>query len=110
MSASYGLYAASAASALGTARTLTATVLPLSITHMYEGLGENAATSVLAAVAMLFCFTSVVFLRYGRGLARVEWSTWAMEGVEALRNENHDLGKECEGKHKWRLWQCGIRL
>lgn len=72
MTDSYGFYAASAVSALSTARTFTAAVFPLFMTQMYEGLGNNVATSVLAAVATLFCFTWVVFLRYGRGLRERE--------------------------------------
>jgi len=97
MTDSYGFYAASAVSALSTARTFTAAVFPLFMTQMYEGLGNNVATSVVAAVATLFCFTPVVFLRYGRGLR--ERSKWAVKGEEALRDENYHRGKGCEEEH-----------
>ncbi|KAK5946822.1 hypothetical protein PMZ80_000966 [Knufia obscura] len=85
----YGFYAASAVSSLSTARTLTAAIFPLFMTQMYEGLGNNVATSVLAAVAILFCFTPIVFLRYGKRLR--EKSQWAVKGEDALVDENKHL-------------------
>lgn len=102
----YGFYAAGAVSALSTAQTLTAAVFPLFVTQMYEGPGSNVATGVLAAVATLFCFTPVVFLRYGRGLR--ERSKWAVKREEALRDENQHLGRECEGEDKRSCGSVGL--
>lgn len=59
---------------------------------MYEGLGNNIATTVLAAVTTLFCFAPIVFLRYGRKLR--EKSQWAVKGEEAMRDENRHLVQE----------------
>jgi len=63
---SYGDYAASAVSSLSLSRTTIASVFPLFTTQMYEGLGSNVATSIIAAVATLFAFTPFLFLGYGR--------------------------------------------
>lgn len=65
---SYTTYAASAVSSLSLSRTIAAAVFPLFTTQMYEGLGANVATSIIAAVATLFAFTPFLFFRYGKKL------------------------------------------
>lgn len=52
----YGAHAASAASAVSLARTLAAGILRLFVTFMYEGIGNNFATTILAVGATEFCF------------------------------------------------------
>lgn len=104
MTDSYGFYAASAVSAISTARTLTAAVFPLFITHMYKAIGNNFATTVWAAAATIFCFTPWIFLRYGKHLR--DRSTWC-DG--ALEDENKHLrGEDSDGhsklpKEAWRF-------
>lgn len=61
---SYGSTAASAVASLSLSRTLVAAAFPLFINQMYDGLGSNVATSILAAVATLFAFTPFLFLGY----------------------------------------------
>ena len=65
---SYGPYAALAFAALSLSRTLMAAIYPLFTYTMYSGLGGNLATSIFAAIAAMFCITTVVFIRYGRKL------------------------------------------
>lgn len=60
----YGPYAASAVSSLSLSRTLVAAAFPLFTTQMYEGLGANYATTILAGVATLFAFTPFIFLKF----------------------------------------------
>ncbi|KAL9025247.1 MAG: hypothetical protein Q9196_005898 [Gyalolechia fulgens] len=63
---SYTIYAASGFAGLILARaTSCAIVLPFT-RPMYEGLGFNVATSLLAAIATVFCAAPVLFWRYGK--------------------------------------------
>lgn len=86
---SYGEYAASAVSALSTTRTLAAAVFPLFTYQMFSGLGTNIAASILAAVATLFAFTPILFLRYGGQLRRK--SKVANDDEGCLTEENEHL-------------------
>lgn len=70
MTDAYGEYAASAVSSLSLSRTLVAAAFPLFTTQMYDGLGSNVASSILAAVATLFAFTPILFLTYGQRLRK----------------------------------------
>lgn len=92
----YGGYAASAASALALARTLTAAVFPLFTYQMYTGLGSNVATSILAAVATLFALTPFVFLKYGATLRKK--SPVAVNDDQALQAENEHMKDNDEGE------------
>lgn len=86
---SYGFNAASAVAVLSSARTLAAAVFPLFVKYMYDGLGNNIATTLLAVVATVFCFTPYLFLRYGSTLrAR---SKWAASGDDVLEDENKHM-------------------
>ena len=85
----YGFYAASAVSAVSTARTLAAAIFPLFVTFMYEGMGYNFATMLLAIIATAFCFTPWLFLKKGKTLR--ERSQWASKGEECLEEENGHL-------------------
>lgn len=65
----YGMYAASAFSALSLLRALCAAAFPLFAEPMFEGMGSyNAAASVFAAVATVFCVSPWVLLKYGKRL------------------------------------------
>jgi hypothetical protein len=89
---SYGKHAASAVSAIGLTRALTAGVFPLFTHQMYTGLGSNIATSILAAVASLFAFTPFLFLRYGERLRHR--SKFAADNEQALEQENFHMKDE----------------
>ncbi|PPJ58096.1 hypothetical protein CBER1_05310 [Cercospora berteroae] len=86
---SYGDYAASAVSALSTTRTIAAAVFPLFAHQMFAGLGTNIAVTILAAVATLFAFTPVLFLKYGRMLRHKSKS--ALDDQDCLLEENQHL-------------------
>ncbi|OJD36400.1 mfs multidrug transporter [Diplodia corticola] len=64
----YSMYAASAFSALSLLRALCAAAFPLFAEPMFERMGANAAASVLAAIATVFCVSPWVLLRYGPAL------------------------------------------
>lgn len=86
---SYGDYAASAVSALSTTRTIAAAAFPLFAHQMFSGLGTNIAATTLAAVATLFAFTPILFLKYGHGLRHK--SKTAQDDVDCLQEENKHL-------------------
>lgn len=72
-------------------RAVVSGSLPLFTNQMYEGLGANKATTVLAAVATAFCAAPVLFLRYGQMLReRSKFSTYSREAEKRMRN----FGKE----------------
>jgi len=65
---SYTCFAASANAPVAFLRSLVSASLPLFAHQMYTGLGANAASSMLAAVATVFCAAPIVFGRYGERL------------------------------------------
>jgi hypothetical protein len=90
VSDSYGAdYAASAVGAVSFARTLAAGGFPLFVTQMYEGLGNNVATTVIAAVATVFCVAALILVGYGAKLR--ERSKYAVKGKDAMKEENWHL-------------------
>jgi hypothetical protein len=66
-------------------RALISGIMPLFAYPMFSGLGGNVAGSILAAVAIIFCLTPFVFLRYGKTLR--ERSQFARYSAEV--NEQH---------------------
>lgn len=84
----YGPYAASAVASLNLSRTLVAAAFPLFTTQMYQGVGSNVATSILAAVATLFAFTPFLFLGHAEKLAGM--SKLAQKGGEAGEDETSE--------------------
>ena len=68
---SYGQYAASACAALSLSRTVMAAIFPLFAFNLYLDLGSNAATSIFAAIATLFCITPFLFIKFGRQVKRI---------------------------------------
>lgn len=79
--ASYGTYAASAFAALAWVRSLVSAAFTLFTNIMYEDLGNNYATTILAAVATIFCISPFLLLRYGKKLR--ERSPFAKYSAEA---------------------------
>ncbi|CAD0087538.1 unnamed protein product, partial [Aureobasidium vineae] len=86
----YGPMAASAVSSLSTCRTIAAAVFPLFAYQMFSGLGANVAASILAAVATLFAFTPILFLKYGRTLRKKSKVAAADEDCLAEENKHMD--------------------
>lgn len=82
---SYTIYAASGFAGLILARASTCAVIMPFTRPMYVDLGYNVATSILAAVATLFCAAPVIFIRYGKRIR--EASTFARLSLTTY-NEN----------------------
>lgn len=94
---SYTIYAASGFAGLILARASTCAVV-LPFTHqMYTNLGPNVATSILAAVATVFCVAPFVFFRYGKRIreasvfARYSLTTYRDNQVEDDMNDKGDV-------------------
>ncbi|KAL4932545.1 major facilitator superfamily domain-containing protein [Aspergillus undulatus] len=76
----YTIYAGSAMAATAVLRGVAAGCMPLFAYPMYSGLGSNVATSILAAVATVYCVTPFIFLKYGRQLReRSPFARYTME-------------------------------
>ncbi|KAK6209390.1 hypothetical protein LQW54_006243 [Pestalotiopsis sp. IQ-011] len=67
---SYTIYAASGYAGLILARASTCAIIVPFTKPMYTGLGNNVATSVLAAIATVFCAAPFVFSRYGKQIRK----------------------------------------
>ncbi|QIW96717.1 hypothetical protein AMS68_002235 [Peltaster fructicola] len=65
---SYTIYAASGFAGLVLSRASTCAVIVPFTRPMYVNLGYNVATSILAAIATIFCAAPVVFMKYGKRL------------------------------------------
>lgn len=63
---SYQGYAASGFAAVQLLRSSMSAAFPLFATDMYDALGANVASSILAALATVFCILPPLFGRYGR--------------------------------------------
>jgi hypothetical protein len=61
----YTIYASSAFAAMSFLRAVLGGLFPLIGKPMYESLGSNWASVILAGVATIFCITPVLFRRYG---------------------------------------------
>ena len=85
-------HAASAVGAVALARTLAAGIFPLFVTDMYEGLGNNIATTIIAVAATLFCIAPWVLLEKGEKLR--ERSKWAEKGDKCMLEENKHMRQE----------------
>jgi hypothetical protein len=81
---SYTIYAGSGFAGLILARAST-TVVVLPFTHsMYTNLGPNVATSILAAIATIFCVAPYVFFTYGKRIR--ETSKFARYSLQTYRD------------------------
>ncbi|KFY48860.1 hypothetical protein V495_00970 [Pseudogymnoascus sp. VKM F-4514 (FW-929)] len=65
---SYTIYASSAFAALAFLRAVLAGIFPLFAPRMYSAMGQNQASTVLAAVATCFCGVAVLFMKYGKAV------------------------------------------
>lgn len=65
---SYTVYAVSGFAGLILSRASTCALIVPFTRPMYVNLGYNMATSVLTGVATVFCVTSVMFLKWGKGI------------------------------------------
>ncbi|OBT84330.1 hypothetical protein VE02_07271 [Pseudogymnoascus sp. 03VT05] len=65
---SYTIYASSAFAALAFLRAVLAGIFPLFAPRMYSALGQNLASTVLAAVATCFCGAALLFMKYGKAV------------------------------------------
>ncbi|KAL5350604.1 hypothetical protein ACLOAV_004173 [Pseudogymnoascus australis] len=63
---SYTIYASSAFAALAFLRAVLAGIFPLFAPRMYSVMGQNLASTVLAAVATCFCGAALLFIKYGK--------------------------------------------
>ncbi|PVH95586.1 MFS multidrug transporter [Periconia macrospinosa] len=87
---SYTIFAASAFAPTAFLRSLCCATFPLFTRGMYAELDANVASSVLAAVATVFCFAPALFISRGRRLR--ERSAFAKISLEA--NRVNDLDRE----------------
>lgn len=88
----YGPYAASAVASLSLSRTLVAAAFPLFTTQMYEGLGANYATTILAGVATLFAFTPFIFLGFAPKLKKM--SSFVEDGKDGSEKQDEEKGQQ----------------
>ena len=91
----YGPYAASAVASLSLSRTLVAAAFPLFTAQMYQGLGSNVATSILAAVATIFAFTPFLFLLHAEklaGMSKFAQKSGGKEGGDGTKEEEKSEG------------------
>lgn len=87
---SYLSYSASAMAAVQLIRTLLSSVAPLFTRQMFDGLGNNVAMSVLAALATVFSILPLVFIFYGERIRQN--SKFAKHSLDVQAS----LGKENE--------------
>lgn len=99
MADSYTIYAASGLACLSLLRSLFSAAFPLFGHQMFTGISANAASSVLAGIATVFCASAYVFKRYGRVLR--ERSAFARYSLKAslengLDNDDEEEEEGCE--------------
>jgi hypothetical protein len=85
---SYTLYASSGLAGVAFLRGTLSGCMPLFAYQMYSGLGSNVATSIIAAVATLFCVTPYIFIKYGLWLRKR--SRFARFSAEVNEQQNVD--------------------
>ncbi|KAJ5812372.1 hypothetical protein N7474_008673 [Penicillium riverlandense] len=85
---SYTLYASSGLAAVAFLRGTLSGCMPLFAYQMYSGLGSNVATSIIAAIATLFCVTPYIFFKHGLWLR--ERSRFARFSAEVNEQQNVD--------------------
>ena len=91
ISDSYLSYSASATAAVALMRALLSGVFPLFTTQMFNGLGNNIAMSVLAAVATAFCIVPPVFIFYGERIRQAsKFARYSWEIQEELGKDEED--------------------
>ncbi|KAL8706986.1 MAG: hypothetical protein Q9201_000034 [Fulgogasparrea decipioides] len=91
---SYTIYAASAFASLSLLRSLFSAVFPLFGHQMFTDISANAASSILAGLATVFCSSTYIFKRYGRALR--ERSAFAQYSLQASLENGLDHDEEDE--------------
>ncbi|PVH80656.1 fluconazole resistance protein 1, partial [Cadophora sp. DSE1049] len=82
---SYTIFSASAFSSMAFLRAILSGALPLFANQMYGALGASHATTILAAVATVFCVTPFLFLRYGERLReRSDFARYSRDAEEKM--------------------------
>ncbi|OQD77508.1 hypothetical protein PENDEC_c002G05180 [Penicillium decumbens] len=77
---SYLSYAGSGFAALSMLRSLMSAAFPLFAEQMFDGLGANVASSILAAVATVFCIAPPILTRFGKKIrARSKFARYSLE-------------------------------
>lgn len=85
---SYTVFAASAFASIAFLRALCCAVFPLFTHQMYTAITPNVATSILAALATVFCVGPVMLLCYGRKIR--EMSSFAKYSLEQYKHNEVD--------------------
>lgn len=77
---SYLSFSASGFATLALLRSLMSAAFPLFASDMFEGLGANVASSILAALATLFCVVPPLLTKYGKQIrARSKFARYSLE-------------------------------
>lgn len=77
---SYLSYAASGFAAVVLLRSIMSAAFPLFASYMFQGLGENVAVSILAALATIICVVPRLFTQYGeRTCARIKFAKYSLQ-------------------------------
>ncbi|PYI06242.1 MFS general substrate transporter [Aspergillus sclerotiicarbonarius CBS 121057] len=80
LSDSYLSYAASGTASVQLLRALLSGAFPLFTRQMFDGLGNNVAASLLAALATAFCAVPLLFLFYGERIrAKSRFAKYSLE-------------------------------
>ncbi|KAF3388495.1 hypothetical protein F1880_004284 [Penicillium rolfsii] len=85
---SYLGYAASGFAAVQLLRSSMSAAFPLFATDMYDALGANVASSILAALATVFCIFPFLFRKYGRRIR--ELSKFANHSLQVYQENGVD--------------------
>ena len=86
MADSYALFAASAFASLTILRSTFSATFPLFARQMYEKVGANYASSILAGVATLACISPIILLRYGKRIReRSKFTRYSLQVYNANR-------------------------
>ncbi|CAG8412288.1 unnamed protein product [Penicillium salamii] len=92
ISDSYLSYSASATAAVAFVRALLSGTFPLFTDQMFDGLGNNVAMSVLAAVATLFCIVPPLFIIYGERIRQAsKFARYSWEIQQELGKDEDDM-------------------
>ncbi|KAJ5333636.1 Major facilitator superfamily domain general substrate transporter [Penicillium brevicompactum] len=92
ISDSYLSYSASASAAIAFMRALLSGTFPLFTDQMFDGLGNNVAMSVLAAVATAFCVVPPLFIIYGERIRQAsKFARYSWEMQQELGKDEDDF-------------------
>lgn len=67
-------------------------MFPLFGTRMFDGLGANVASSILAALATLFCVVPPLFIKYGKRIrGRSKFARYSLQVYEEIAVDKNDF-------------------